>query len=37
MAGRAEHITSGRVEHFGSLAELVAFLTNVLTAGPQRE
>jgi hypothetical protein len=37
MAGRAEHITSGRVGHFGSLDELVAFLTNVLTACPQRQ
>jgi hypothetical protein len=37
MAGRAEHIASGRVGHFGSLAELVAFLTNVLTAHPRRE
>jgi hypothetical protein len=37
LAGRAEHIASGRVEYFGSLAELVAFLTNVLTNDPQRE
>jgi hypothetical protein len=37
MVGRAEHITSGRVGHFGSLDELVAFLTNVLITGPQRE
>jgi hypothetical protein len=37
MTGRAEHITSGRVEHFDSLAELVVFLAKVLTAGPRHE
>jgi hypothetical protein len=37
MMGRAEHITSGRVGHFGSLAELLAFLTNVLADSPRRE
>jgi hypothetical protein len=32
VAGRVEHITSGRVRHFSSLGELVVFVTNVLTA-----
>jgi hypothetical protein len=37
MVGRVEHITSGRVGHFDSLGELVAFLTDVLTTCPQHE
>ena len=30
MAGRVEHVASGRSEHFGSLPELLAFLGRVL-------
>ncbi len=30
--GRVEHILSGRVGHFGSLEELIAFLAGVLAA-----
>ena len=30
MAGRVEHVTSGRSEHFESLSELLAFLGRVL-------
>ena len=31
-AGRVEHVTSGRVAHFQSLDELLAFLTQALAA-----
>lgn len=30
VAGRVEHVVSGRSEHFGSLPELLAFLGRVL-------
>ena len=30
IAGRVEHVASGRSEHFGSLPELLAFLGRVL-------
>jgi hypothetical protein len=30
LAGRVEHVSSGRSAHFGSLAELLAFLGRVL-------
>jgi len=30
--GRVEHVVSGRVGHFGSLDELIAFLSHVLAA-----
>jgi len=30
MAGRVEHVASGRSEHFGSLPELLAFFGRVL-------
>lgn len=30
LVGRAEHVTSGRAIHFGSPAELMAFLSDVL-------
>ena len=30
LAGRVEHITSGRTRHFDSLEELVAFLREVV-------
>jgi hypothetical protein len=30
MAGRVEHVVSGRTEQFGSLPELLAFLDRVL-------
>jgi hypothetical protein len=30
IAGRVEHVASGRSEHFGSLPELLAFLGQVL-------
>jgi hypothetical protein len=30
IAGRVEHVTSGRVAHFASLQELVTFLATVL-------
>jgi hypothetical protein len=30
MAGRVEHVASGRSEHFGSLPELLAFFGQVL-------
>jgi len=47
FAGRAEHVASGEVAHFGSVPELVAFVRQVLatdatpaageaSAGPQR-
>ena len=29
-AGRIEHVTSGRIAHFTSLAELLAFLAEVV-------
>jgi hypothetical protein len=32
MAGRVEHVVSGKVARFRSLEELVAFLTEVLRA-----
>jgi hypothetical protein len=32
MAGRVEHVVSGKVARFQSLEELVAFLTEVLRA-----
>ena len=31
--GRAEHIASGAAAHFASVAELIAFVTQVLSAG----
>ncbi len=31
MAGRVEHVASGRTEHFESVPELLAFLGRVLT------
>jgi hypothetical protein len=41
MAGRVEHFASGRNEHFGSLAELLAFFARVLRSsredGPSEE
>jgi hypothetical protein len=30
VAGRVEHVASGRSEHFGSLPELLAFLGRIL-------
>jgi hypothetical protein len=33
MAGRIEHIVSGQVEHFHSLAILLFFITRVLVEG----
>jgi hypothetical protein len=33
FSGRVEHVRSGRSAHFGSLAELVAFLALVTAAG----
>jgi len=34
MAGRVEHVASGRSEQFGSLPELLAFLGGVLRTMP---
>jgi hypothetical protein len=39
MAGRVEHVASGQVAHFASLAELLAFMGQVLAtvrAPPRR-
>jgi hypothetical protein len=33
LAGRAEHVVSGRATHFASLEELLGFITGVLTEG----
>ena len=33
MAGRVEHVVSGQVGHFDSLATLLAFITRVLVEG----
>jgi hypothetical protein len=30
MAGRVEHVVSGQVEHFHSMATLLSFITRVL-------
>jgi hypothetical protein len=38
--GRAEHIASGAAAHFASVAELIAFVTQVLSVGaepPERQ
>ena len=36
LRGRAEHVVSGRMDHFASLAELLAFLDRVLRDGADR-
>ena len=33
MAGRVEHVVSGQVGHFHSLATLLSFMTRVLVEG----
>jgi hypothetical protein len=33
MAGRVEHVVSGQVGHFHSLATLLSFITRVLVEG----
>jgi hypothetical protein len=33
MAGRVEHVVSGQVDHFHSLATLLSFITRVLVEG----
>ena len=35
MAGRVEHVTSGRAERFESMDELMAFLAHVLSSSGQ--
>jgi hypothetical protein len=32
LAGRVEHVVSGRATHFGSVDELLAFMAGILTA-----
>jgi hypothetical protein len=33
MTGRVEHVVSGQVDHFHSLATLLSFITRVLVEG----
>jgi hypothetical protein len=35
--GRVEHLVSMEAEHFASAAELLAFMTRILTAPPRAE
>jgi hypothetical protein len=37
LAGRVEHVSSGRAGHFASLAELARFLADVVRTGPASE
>ena len=37
VQGRVEHVTSGQVTDFGSVAELLAFMAHVLLLPPEQQ